>query len=59
MVSRSGNGVRPMAPRNKAILNGAIEARVAIVVKSWVAQSWGGAQVLGKQLVDRKKEAGL
>jgi len=59
VASRSSNGVRAIAPRNNAILNSLVEARVAIVVKTWIAQSWGGALVLEKQLVDRKKEVGL
>ena len=59
MASRSGNGVRTMAPRNNAILNSLVEVRVPITVKTWVAQSGGGAQVLEKHLVERKKEVGL
>ena len=59
MASRSGNGVRTIAPRNHAILNSLVEARVPIIVKTWVAQSGGGALVLEKHLVDRKKEVGL
>jgi type IV secretory pathway TrbD component len=59
MASRCGNGVRTLGLRNEAILNHLVAARVPIVVKTWIAQSWGGALVLEKQLVDRKKEVGL
>jgi hypothetical protein len=59
MARRSGNSVRTIAPRNHAILNSLVEPRVPITVKTWVAQSGGGALVLEKQLVDRKKEVGL
>jgi len=59
VASRSSNGVRTIAPRTHAILNSLVEARVPIVVKTWIAQSGGGALVLEMHLVDRKKEVGL
>jgi hypothetical protein len=59
VVSRSSTGVRTIACFNDAILTGAVRERVAPVVKTWIAQCWGGALVLEKQFVDRKKEVGL
>jgi len=38
VVSRSGNGVRTIAPHNDAILNGAVEVRVPVearAIRSW------------------------
>jgi hypothetical protein len=58
VVSRSSTGVRTVACYNDAILTDAVRERVAPVVNTWIAQSWGGALVLVKQLVDRKKEVG-
>src|SRR5215217_7412825 len=46
VARRSSDIVRTIAPRNKVILNTLDETRVEIMVKTWIAQSWGGALVL-------------
>jgi hypothetical protein len=56
VVGRSSTGVRTIACCNDSMLTGAARERVASVLKTWIAQRWGGALVLEKQLVDRKKE---
>jgi hypothetical protein len=41
MVSRHGKGVRTIATRSDAILNGTVEVRVPVEVEARIARSWG------------------